>query len=192
MGCDIHLYIEKKIDNRWVPAQGFFLIDKEDTIPNVPYPDRFGDRDYLLFGFLAGVRDSTNQHFEPRGFPKDASKEVRDQFVAWNGDAHTPSYLTLEELKAVDWDNELVTIDRLFRKDQLEAFNKSVSAGEPDYDLITTWCAWSSDKENWIHSTIEVPIKYQFQRFYHFMNKLQTYSWVSKPDEIRIVFWFDN
>lgn len=192
MGCDIHMYIEKKIDGKWIPAQGFMHVYSDDRTLDVPYADRFTDRDYLLFGFLAGVRDCTNQHFVPKGFPKDASKEVSGVYNGYGSDAHTPSYLTLKELQSVDWDNEMITIGREFLKHQLETFRKSVTEGTPHYDAITTWCSWASDKENWEYAEIEVPIKYQFMNFYRFMNKLNSYDFRCNENEIRIVFWFDN
>lgn len=189
MGCDIHLYIEKKIGGKWIPAQGFVQTD-EDRI-DVPYHDRFNDRDYELFGFLAGVRSPENQHFEPKGFPKDASKEVRTRFEVWGCDAHTPSYLTLEELKAVDWGKTKVKINHLFLTSQLEKFRESVAAGKPDYSLITTWCS-ATNQDGWEYAELEFPIKYQFARFFDLVFWLNSYDYRCKPDEIRIVFWFDN
>lgn len=194
MGCDIHLYIEKKKNGKWVPAQGFMDTGNYDNTPDVPYPDKqLSDRDYLLFGFLAGVRDTTNQHFKPKGFPKDASKEVKAVFNEWGDDGHTPSYLTLEELRSVDWENEMITINRMFRKDQLEAFNKSLTEGKPNYDLINTWCSWASDQDKWISSSIQVPIKHEFKKLYWFAKfEMSSYDYKCKPDELRVVFWFDN
>ena len=78
MGCDIHLYIEKKKNGKWVPAQGFMMTGNYDPdIPDVPAADRFKKRNYALFGFLAGVRCPKFQRFEVKGFPKNASKEVK-------------------------------------------------------------------------------------------------------------------
>jgi hypothetical protein len=195
MGCDIHLYIEKKKNGKWIPAQGFMDTGGfDDGTLDVPCPDKqLDNRDYLLFGFLAGVRDDTNQHFEPKGFPKDASKEVKAVFKRWGNDAHTPSYLTLEELKSVDWKNEMITIDRLFRKDQLAAFKESVKAGKPNYNFIDTWCSMSSNMDEWEHDEIQVPIEYEFKKLYWFqLFEMQSYDYRCKPDELRIVFWFDN
>jgi hypothetical protein len=193
MGCDIHLYIEKKIKGKWIPAQGFMQTsDEERSVPDVPFNDRFNDRDYLLFGFLAGVRDSTNQHFEPKGFPDDASKEVKRVYEGWEGASHTPSYLTLAELKSVDWDHEMIKIDRLFLKKQLKAFNESVAKGKPNYNLIDTWCGGTNDMKNWVHAEIERPIRFEFRRFYDLVFWLNSYDYRCKEDEIRIVFWFDN
>lgn len=60
MGCDIHGYIEYK---RWPTL---------DT-PYCLFSGRLGDRDYSMFGLLAGVRQDGCM-FEPRGIPKDISR----------------------------------------------------------------------------------------------------------------------
>lgn len=90
----------KNKTGKWIPAQGFMQIS-DDDIPDVPYHDRFTQRQYCLFGFLAGVRYPDNQHFKTKGFPENASKEVRAQYDKWGIDAHTPSYLTKEDLDTV-------------------------------------------------------------------------------------------
>ena len=70
--------------------------DCEDMIEEVTV----SCRNYRLFGVLAGVRDtSVRQLYRTRGFPKDASEPVTKDFIRWNGDAHTPSFLFLEEFK---------------------------------------------------------------------------------------------
>jgi len=195
MGCDIHMYIEKKDKTStasagdWIPAQGFMKVD--DDRVDVPYPDRFNDRDYLLFGMLAGVRDSSNQIFTPKGFPDDASKEVRTVFEEWGRDAHTPSYLTLAELNGIPWDTKMIEITRMFPEKDLIKFKKSVESGKPDYGIITMWCGMTNSP-GWVSDTIEVPIKYQFQRFHEFVFWLRSYDYRCDENEIRIVFWFDN
>ena len=191
MGCDIHMYIEKMRNGKWVPAQGFVEID--DGVIDVPYNDRFSDRDYLLFGMLAGVRDSTNQMFEPKGFPSDASPELNAVYKGWEPVAHTPSYLTLAELNGLNWDGSAIIIKRMFQKNQLKAFRNSVKKGDPDYSIIQSWCSWASDRENWVEAEIQVPMKYQFSRFYYnVVSRLHSYDRRCNENEIRIVFWFDN
>jgi hypothetical protein len=83
MGCDIHAYYETKEKDTWEQSSGELNIH----------------RSYTLFGLLANVRRPVEDHFEPRGFPEDASLDVLAEFERWDVDAHTPSYLTLEELK---------------------------------------------------------------------------------------------
>lgn len=149
MGCDIHMYIEKKINGKWIPAQGFMKNRNDDT-PDVPYYDQFHQRNYALFGFLAGVRNTDIVWFKPKGFPADASEEVARVYHRWGSDAHTPSYLTKEELDRVDWYGEIDYYgERLTRRKAFDQF----------YDLVY-----------WLNS----------------------YDYSCKPDEIRLVFWFDN
>ena len=63
-----------------------------------------GQRDYLSFGIMAGVRrlDVDCITIEPRGFPEDASA-VLQQIAGYDGgddfgDYHSHSYLSLEEI----------------------------------------------------------------------------------------------
>ena len=84
MGCDIHFNVEKQdASGKWRSA----------TPKNL-----YIGRNYLLFGYLAGVRSNVDPKFPPRGFPTDASAKVQANYKKWAGDAHTASYLTLEEL----------------------------------------------------------------------------------------------
>lgn len=99
MGCDIHLYFEKKVRGKWVPFT---------DIPKSEYPD---ERDYNVFGLLAGVRHSYKKdYFGGRGIPQDTSyveptdDEDDDDLPSkpWIGD-HSFTYATIHELKKVDW-----------------------------------------------------------------------------------------
>jgi hypothetical protein len=96
MGCDIHVFPERRDSLGWV---GIDLMPNEDGCP-------FGRRSYRVFGFLADVRNySRVGPIAPRrGFPKDASGTVRDAYDYWDYDAHSASWLTLEELRAFDYD----------------------------------------------------------------------------------------
>lgn len=86
MGCDIHLYFERKNnENKWEPIE----IDER------LFPD---DRNYELFGLLAGVRGSCEGYFPSRGIPKDTSMN-EDHYL---GD-HSFTYAYLDELLNIDW-----------------------------------------------------------------------------------------
>lgn len=64
-------------------------------------PDELSNRSYHYFGRLAGVRhwdDETFRLWAPRGAPDDLSNRVRMSLEVWNGDAHTPSWQTFDEL----------------------------------------------------------------------------------------------
>ncbi|MFV5994779.1 hypothetical protein ACNPQM_20495 [Streptomyces sp. NPDC056231] len=66
------------------------------------------DRNYDAFGCLFGVRNYVN--FRPlapnRGIPIDASETVRAELdrLPWPDQAHSCTWITWAELKAVDWD----------------------------------------------------------------------------------------
>lgn len=103
MGCDIHWHSETKRDGVWKcdQAYSFELLADEDNYPNMAnFPDR--GRDYWLFGLLQpGVRSDWDWSFPERMvFPDDASSEVRQVYKHWGEDAHSPGYVTREELKA--------------------------------------------------------------------------------------------
>lgn len=102
MGCDIHLYVEKRVDGVWTSADKW--TDEDDCGLDVSFEDRyFRDRNYEVFSILADVRNSEGYSTiaPPRWLPDDASPEVQ---AAWDAHGeHTPSWLTLAELLAFDW-----------------------------------------------------------------------------------------
>jgi hypothetical protein len=189
MGCDIHIYVESKEDGKWKHAQG--LVDGE-----VPYGDQlYHGRNYTLFGFLAGVRESDKQHFNAKGFPEDASKEVKKIWDEVKGDYHTPSYLTLKELQGVNWDDPIV-VSGMMEKGRITGLMKEAKKKHPDYgkiygELLFPYCAWTNDT-NSKPFRIEVPRRHEFKDFLEIVEKrLPRYSWEG-PENVRIVFWFDN
>jgi hypothetical protein len=84
MGCDIHLHAEIKVNGQW----------HHYSKPSI-------DRNYSLFAKMAGVRGDEEPLAEPRGFPDDATFTTRFDFEHWGRDAHTPSWLSGDELQAV-------------------------------------------------------------------------------------------
>ena len=110
MGCDIHMYPEVRRNGAWEFVYEFDTTDKYwtkvevDEIEAYDRANRFSydDRNYSLFGHLAGVRGG-DPFIEPKGFPDDASAKVKHQYSEDNGDAHTPSWLTLKELQSFNW-----------------------------------------------------------------------------------------
>lgn len=82
MGCDIHLHIEVKINDKW----------QHYGIPNIW-------RNYTLFEKLAGVRGDMDKAIaEPRGIPKNATTLTRYDYERWDCDAHTPSWISAKEI----------------------------------------------------------------------------------------------
>ncbi len=91
MGCDIHTVVEVKKAGVWRAAT--FV------------PEVFGMRNYDLFGFFADVCNSSGvpNPYPPRGWPEDVSPEAKALAERWSGNAHTFHYITLKELKDIDY-----------------------------------------------------------------------------------------
>jgi len=95
MGCDIHICLERKNPTgEWV---------------HVPLPAddlRLENRVYAWFEFLADVRNygAIPPISEPRGIPEDAAPETREAHERWGVDAHSASWLSLNELVHFDYD----------------------------------------------------------------------------------------
>lgn len=101
MGCDIHIYVEKKVKGKWLAADKW---KNEEAYYTMEGREIFEGRNYSLFGVLAGVRrDDVPLISKPRGFPKDASKEVEGCYTQWEGDGHSTTWLSLEDIQNFDW-----------------------------------------------------------------------------------------
>jgi hypothetical protein len=113
MGTDFHLKFQRKYNDKWEKIE----------VPACLYPD---ERNYLLFAFLAGVRngkgfagvhifDPIKPNFEGRGLPKDFFLE-KGEFL---GD-HSFTHATVAEILQCDWNvvfTETGYVDRSQYKD---------------------------------------------------------------------------
>ncbi len=84
MGCDIHVFIEVKIADKW----HFY------ASPSI-------NRNYDLFALLAGVRNYNKVQpiYEPRGFPTDADMMTVLHRRHYGDDGHTESWVSVEEFQ---------------------------------------------------------------------------------------------
>ena len=120
MGCDIHVFVEKKeddsgfvwgldasIESEWATEIRNSEDFEQETInisgcnEPVPVPQESIDvtRNYALFGVLAdGVRWDSPIAFKQRGVPKDVSYSVEAANISWQGDGHSHSWVTTAEL----------------------------------------------------------------------------------------------
>jgi len=195
MGCDIHVYREKQVDGKWLAADKWqkseYDEEGEDTI-TVRYEDQFfHDRNYQLFGLLAkGVRTEHELSFVARGLPADVCDEIQSCAENWGCDGHNHSYLYLHELKSVASLAESATIYVSGMKDaeELEAFRKSISSGNPDWDLLWPYCQWTNQKGH-VDFEQEVPANLYFGDS---LKKLIAGFDGVDGDNHRIVFFFDN
>ena len=192
MGCDIHMYVEKKRNGKWMNAQSVLKL-YEDSPPDVPHSDSFySDRNYEVFGFIAGVRREDLQYFEAKGFPKDACAEVKALYEDWGCDAHTPSYLTLGELQEAQTNCKERTIKEsgMMDKKQWAMMQKEIKKKEPNWSKRFPYCA-ETTCENYVPFELNVPIAEVF-KLDKWTWKLKGYDFSCGDAELRIVFWFDN
>ena len=113
MGCDIHLYVEvRQADGSWKSVDEWVT---EDDYFHVPYKKQYySGRNYDLFAILANVRNGygfagvkTGEGFnpisEPKGLPADVSQEVKQCSENWGADGHSHGWHTVADLLAFDW-----------------------------------------------------------------------------------------
>lgn len=130
MGCDIHIFLEKRnSENQWIDSMVY---------ENDPYdgfrPLSYYERSYTLFATLAGVRGDDPIEY-PKGIPEDCSLEYKKLCDDWEGDGHSHSYFTLRELlDAAPSCSEL-------RKDQLYEFISHLKS------IIKVQDYWVDDEE---------------------------------------------
>ena len=154
MGCDIHCYAEKRNE------QGVY-----EPIEGV---EAFGARVYGTFGFLADVRNysGVTPIAEARGIPADVSEWVKAEHESWDCDAHSASWLSVQELMAFDYD--AMTEDRrLTRRTAGGWLDGGCTADHGDGKAMT----YREFLGEW------------------FFNDLED---LKKHGAERIVFWFDN
>lgn len=98
MGCDIHVVLERRWNNRWVGVNKF----------EYSKPDRYRaytrERNYQRFTALANVRGHGG--LDPRGLPKDISDLTAMEVDGWSGDGHSHSWVTLDDALKIWLDTE--------------------------------------------------------------------------------------
>jgi len=188
MGCDIHLYKEKKVDGEWVTADEW--VDEYNDGLDVPYEEQFSARDYYLFGFLAGVRRANNFSLIPTGIPDDASENVKACYKRREGDAHSASSITLESLKWhwADLSGKVMTVSGMKDTEGLNKLARSIMGkGETDWGLLYPYCQ-GTNKDNYEEFSIDVPCHFKLSNIESLINLFDDIE----AEECRIVFWFDN
>lgn len=199
MGCDIHLFIEKKIKVKgietWVNCDDFRInpFYTEDGKNGNLYEQRsiYLGRNYELFCILANVRGyCENTISDPKGLPEDVSSIVKDRSDYWKDDGHSHSYLTLKEINNFLSENPTVWIEGMISPESIKELESSgktptMSAG------FTTSEGW--DYRTWeeesplagLANKITERLKEEFYLFDD--DKIEEFD-----EKIRIVFWFDN
>ena len=141
MGCDIHMYLEYKIDDGcWTPHKGHVAqTENEGTEDEYLFVAEISatGRDYNLFETLANVRGSSGP--EPKGIPDDISKTINLAIEQWDIDGHSHSYCDYEEFKEILKD--VGYIDPTDRVDMFYDFSKiKWQDRPPNYTTIIAAC----------------------------------------------------
>lgn len=164
MGCDIHLFTEKKVNGKWADQN----------------TDLEVDRNYDLFSILADVRNYNNivPISEPKGIPADADEPFKKESDRMDDDGHSHSYLTLQELldylpNVSDKQSGMISAEQAER----------LEAGE----LPTSWSR-STSTPGYVYREWQS----RDESLQDVVNKLNDLKGDLPETDIRIVFFFDN
>lgn len=194
MGCDIHVFAERLIDNKW-----------EIIKSNIDYNDYQWSisRNYVLFGYLAGVRYPCYPISFPKGVPNDCSKEFKQISDDYSSDGHSHSFLSAKELldskKQKMLFYEVISLDKysellnenLIKYKTTNSYEDVIS--NIDADRLIKLSAFL-DKQIFTHYVFEdTKIKFNpcdSDLYETLLPKLLQIE--PDPEKIRIVFFFDN
>jgi hypothetical protein len=196
MGCDIHIHAEVKRGEAWEKVGAIFKNDYYDPERpsktdsdgytwNPKYTDEpYDGRNYRLFAILADVRnyDGWKPISSPRGLPEDVSPGIKEKSDGWDCDGHSHTFFTLKELLDFNWDKVVGKTTRMVS----EATHKKYleTGGLPD-----SWCK-STNAPGWRELSWETT--YKDCAGGCFLGMLDYLSKIGAPEDIRLVFWFDN
>lgn len=207
MGCDIHMHLEVR-----PPAQegtnavaGWRKLshEVEKTIGDYKYTEDdyvISNRNYTLFSLLADVRNNGDIEplCQPRGLPRDISIDVKNDAEDWDGDGHSHSYFTIAELK-----------------DRLKTYKETRHSGLVDKTQFMEYIKKGRPSMYWQGSSnptvpqsemmeavknkkdIEADTKVEWTESIkdscgELFEKIETWEELGNPEDVRIVFWFDN
>ncbi|AQR77232.1 hypothetical protein ABNB59_17310 [Paenibacillus larvae] len=208
MGCDIHLFVEKKVNGAWKVLKGinepriqdlcstlqkakergadtlwledWIKEEKEGTCDFVNIP-----RNYRLYAALANVRnyDRITPISTPRGLPSDMSRVVYEQENEWYW-GHDHSWLTAKELSEFDWNQKI----------KFEGFVDDEQYSEFLENGVPTW--WHFEQRSWgkpyKHIQWTETLKDCVDTFYTWSIPKLIELADGDLESVRIVFWFDN
>jgi hypothetical protein len=146
----------------------------------------YSDRDYDVFGILAGVREPDWPSISiPRGLPGDVCLPTWQDWQSCGG--HTPSWLTFKEIKAYDWS---VSIAKVAFTTLEEAKRVKETGARPDVSA-----KWAASAMGWVEVEWVETAEQAARRFLNAV--IPRLEEIAKSDgltddEVRIVFWFDS
>lgn len=213
MGCDIHLYVEKKTDGAWLNVSppdlwdswGNLEVNPDPAVSHYSREKWFSDRNYELFAWLADVRNYHDQAplAGERGLPSDASEHVKRESDKYGVDGHSHSWFTVAELMAgletlvTKHGGAVNVVDYAQWKASGGPFPRSwcQSSTAPNISEAEFAAGKRPDLQGrppfgfTIECAWEVPGKVAFERFAKLLTELTK---LGDPRDVRLVFWFDN
>lgn len=197
MGCDIHMMVEvkKEINNdeKWVSYDHFRknpyygVLEDEDELQRV---DLYDARNYVAFSQLCGVRsyfDDSPRISEPRWIPSDSCDYIKGEVKKWDGDAHSHSFATLADI--VRFRATLAPTKFKGMISQQQAMELDEHGKKPD-----SWFAWTSN-DSYVHREWDDLVD-ALKPIQEALEQRAIENWWHKdniePENIRIVFFFDN
>ena len=175
MGCDIHSFAERrnKETNKWEKVGDAFTLDSyvKERMKKDKGEHPFVRRSYSLFAFLADVRnyDHCEPLAEPKGIPKDVCEEIRSEWEMWEGNGHSASHFTAKELSDFDYEKTFWN-RRVTKRTAPNCWNGASLAEEGEGKVLT----------------------YRENLGEMFFTHLEELKALGEPEDVRIVFWFDN
>jgi hypothetical protein len=234
MGCDIHLYVERRNGQGWESCDVWEKSEYEPHEMTVPYGKHFySDRSYDTFSILANVRNGygfagtdTGEGFvpiaAPRGLPDDLSPQLAAEAAIFL--EHTPSWLTAKELMDYDWTQ--ITTKRGWLSgpqyaDWIEyqrgegegprAWCGGISGGGVEHisedEMAKRVAAVQELFKGANYKDLQQALKGRLGSMYcqvswqipyyraasGFLSRVMPRLWrLGKPEDVRIVFWFDS
>lgn len=204
MGCDIHMHVEYKDNNKdqWICGDYLHQSCSDRVMPGYTFEEFFGDRNYSLFAILANVRNYGNTEYidDPRGLPDDVSDFVKNAYEDWRLDAHSCSHLTLKEL--IDFHDQCHPLKRsgVISPEAQKLLESGI--------LPDIWCQGTNrvgwERREWEEENdVLVPLICALKKRADELNLIPNFYWNSdsamargtayeQSANIRIVFWFDN
>jgi len=181
----------------------------------------YRDRNYDLFAILADVRngsgfagDDTGDGFVPicetRGLPDDVDEEIGKISDKWGGDGHSHSWVTLKELYEYDWDRTTKHRGyvgpgqyRLFKEEGRPASyctdtsGKKITIAEMDRYISENNIKIPDKKDRFGFGSPSTRVEWEMtyrESVSDFIDNtmVELAELDDNPENIRIVFWFDN
>lgn len=110
MGCDIHMTVERKTDEKWVCVNTLTYHTNWEGKSSFPLVTM---RNYKRFSQLAGVRGNGPS---PKGIPVDVSETTQFLINEWGVDGHSHSWLELDEACRIFAATEYSELDDFAKK----------------------------------------------------------------------------